>query len=261
MTGLIYKEFRQNRWFFLAVFLLAVFLTWMPLLTSLDGEGAAESGKPMLQYGFEQLANAPVIIFALFPVLGFLIVGMLESVIMQPDEIKKWGYFTASHPKGVAGQVYAKYVAVLAMSLLFFFVTAISQQWLAAAAFGSARVDLASSYALCILLLYIQILLRAAELPFIIRFGTKRGANIKAGIVLGLILAGLIYALFGPLPDSFDDWFEKLLDTVMGIMNGDIPDSLTLFIAILPYAAAGGFIGSYFLSKKLYMKGVEQYAK
>lgn len=261
MKGLIYKEFRQFKWYYLIALLLPLLLTWLPLLAAIDSGSAADAGKTVLQYAFDELARSPMLVRTAVAVMGFLILGMLESTVMQGDEMKKWGYFTASHPKGAVGQVYAKYVAVFAMSLLMYVSFAIWDGWFVTAAYGFAKVTLPNTYIICILMFYLQILMRALELPFIIRFGTKAGTTIKAGIILALILAGLIYLMFGPLPESLSDGMDKLMDIIAGIMDGNIPDGLTLFVAILPYVSIGAYIGSYFISKKLFMKGVEQYVK
>ncbi|MBQ8959941.1 MAG: ABC-2 transporter permease [Ruminococcus sp.] len=231
----------------IGAFLIAVLV--MPGLAVISSEDAGDIGQ------------GEFLIQTMFMLFGFLISGMIQSNVFRGDETKKWGYFTASHPKGVKGQVYYKYLTVFLMILMgsalcYVFGGAFSH--LAYAMYSVDMTDLTTVY---MIMFFVQLILRAIELPFYFRFGSQRGGMVKMLIFLGAFIVVGIYLLFGPLPKNFDDGLYKVFDFVTGLQTGKSSDTLILGMGIFQLMAVIAYLVSYKISCRLFMKGVEQYDK
>ena len=247
MNGLLYKEFRQNRFMLLIGIGIALFMLMLPIQAVLE-----ESG------GDEEYFNAYMTIIKLaFSAVMFFLTGSIQTVLFESDERKKWAYFVASTPECVEGVLWRKYTAVFMLTGICFIYCFIVDSVFCFFAPDSSVIVLA------IQIIYVQMFLRAIEIPFWVRFGTKRGSMVKAAFVLVIIFAGIIYALFGDL--SIFSSSESLMDKIMGFvdkfMEGDVPDWVFLVQGIFPFAAAAMYYFSYKISCRLYLKGVEEFDK
>ena len=192
-----------------------------------------------------------------FSAVVFFLTGAMQSVFFESDERKKWAYFVASTPECVEGILWRKYTAVFMLTgicLIYCFVVD---------AVFCIFAEESSVISIAVMMVYAQIFLRAIEIPFWVRFGTKRGSMVKAAIMLVIIFAIILYALFGDL--SVFSSSESLIDKIMGFVNkfleGDMPDWIILITGIFPFAAAALYYLSYKISCKLYLKGVEEFDK
>jgi hypothetical protein len=103
---------------------------------------------------------------------------------------------------------------------------------------------------------FAQLFLRAVETPFLVRYGSKAGKQVKLLVLVGAVFLVIVYLLFGPLPDSdtvfeaMGSWFfseDKLSGMLLGVA------------AILPYVVFAFYYISYRISCEFYQKGVETY--
>ncbi len=250
MTGLFFKELRMNWGKFLGLMAAFGFSMFLPFMAAVSAESAGDD-----------VGQADLLIRLMFLLFGFFIASMIQSNVFIGDETKKWGYFTATHPKGVKGQVFYKYLIVFLMILwgvaMCYFFNGIYAQFV----FARMGVDVPNVTSIYLLMAFFQILMRAIELPFYIRFGAQRGGHVKMLFFLGAFIVLLIYLLFGPLPKSVDDAIYKVFDFVMNLHEGKSSDTLILGLGVFQAAAVAAYYFSYKISCRLYMKGVEQYDK
>lgn len=243
MTGLIYKECKQNRFFLIATAVLPLFVFFLPVVTLRNNDGAVittESG---------QAAKI------LFMIVGYLIAGAMQTSTYMRDDSKKWGCFTASNPEGVKGYIYTKYMLILGMCMLFVFSMEMSDTLYAALFSQVTKQPYTSMSTFFIILFYIQIFLRAIDMPFIVRFGIKQGSMIKIMLfATALLIVVGIFAISPSAMFAFGEAVEKLI-------NNESGNLMLMVIGLFPYVSIGLFVLSYKISCKLYMKGVEHYDK
>lgn len=99
--------------------------------------------------------------------------------------------------------------------------------------------------------------LNAIEIPFIVRFGYRKGVNLKAVIFVLVIAAVGIYFLFGDISmfGSWEDFMQFIIDILNGRRGGTI---LVAVSALAPFMIGLFYVLSYKISCKMYVKGVEQ---
>ena len=190
----------------------------------------------------------------LIPIMMFAAVGMaVQGSLFLPDENRRWAYFIASTPKEDEGQVRSKYLAVLIST---FAVNAICIFW------DNLEGVIYPKYTSVTSIIYaaacVQLILRSIEIPFIVRFGTKRGLDIKAKMLLAVAFAVFVYLLFGDI--SMFGSLDKFWEWVTNVMKDPTDTVLTVF-TVLGVLALPMFYASYRISVKLYMKGAEHYDK
>lgn len=243
MTGLIYKEWRQNRLYIILTAVCGAAAVFIPIPLILPGGD-----------GLQALAGEQgMIVRVVALLLGFLGVGALQSLALRGDERKGWGVFIASSPETEKGFLRIKYEMIFAMSVLAVSGCLFFEQLLGAVVFditGEALPDLSGVY---VALVFLQIFLRALDIPFIIRFGDKRGSMIKAIIVVVLFILFTAAVMIDP-----KDIGEALINV---LKNGFDGDGILLVLGLLPFAALAAYFLSYLISCRIYMKGVEQYDK
>lgn len=104
MTGLVYKEWKQNRWFILSMILCGLAPLFVLLL--MRGE-------------ISNIGNAPIRIGGL--IAGFLVAGALQMLVLRGDDRKLWGYWITATPDGYKGFLRVKYEMIFGMIVLFLF--------------------------------------------------------------------------------------------------------------------------------------------
>lgn len=267
MTGLIYKEVRQNRLMFWTAGLTApiclLLYIAMMLLVSIVNDTAFQTIYAEFAMTTESGLSLPLIQFysCLFPLV---MIGLISLNLFAQDGTKKWGYFTASHPKGISGALYAKYVLIFMLSVLVFVSVSLTEEiifLLDHLILGKKMGDMQSYQMIYIILFFFQIFLRMGDIPFIVRFGKKRGETLKVVLVSGIFMGAIIYVLFGPLPGEDGEFFIQIYDWWQSFMQGAAQDWVYFLLAGFLWLTIIGYYVSYKLSCKLYLKGVEQYDK
>ena len=240
MNGLLYKEFRQNRSMLLIACGIALVLLIMPIKAVIEA------------------SDSMILLFkAAFTVAVFFLTGAVQQIFFQSDEQKKWAYFISATPKSVEGMLWTKYTAVFMVSGICFIYCFVADCALCIFAEDSMIAPIIDQ------LIYIQLFLRAIEIPFWVRFGTKRGSMVKAAFALAIIFAAIIYLLFGDLSifNSEKSFADMVYEMLSDFTEGNVPDWVFLVQGIFPFAAAALYYFSYKISCKLYLKGVEEFDK
>lgn len=244
MKGLAYKEWVQNRWYILSMILLGLMPVLMMFLLR-DVMSAEEIADDTT--GFFKLRTIGVVI-------AFLASGLLESmVIIRSDDRKLWGYFISSTEEGYRGFIRVKYEMVYIMIVMASMSLMIADQITVLFLSDTRHIAADSTQNIIVVLTVLQLLMRAVDFPFIIRFGEKRGNIIKLIMLLSLFIIVII-----------------LLMTDAGGINVKLYDAVSSLIteknALLAVSSAGlavlaVYYLSYRISCRLYLKGVEEYVK
>ena len=270
MVGTVYKEIRQN----LLLLLIALFapiagyalmvLLMIPFYSMMRAEIPNLASQDGASY-FELLLPGDNFLF-IWKILGLLIVyycaGSITINLFSADEKKKWSYFMASAPRGVQRQIYGKYV-ILIMLYGTFLVSQIFTEgfmnWLGWLDTGKLLPNLTTVY---IVMFFVQLLLRALELPFLARYGVKVGMVMRLAVLGTVVVAFMLWLLFAPgALDAIENISEHLADFIMEFDAERMTDYMTFFISLLPCIAIPAYILSYFISCKGYLKGVANYDK
>lgn len=252
MVGLIYKEWiLQKRSLMLlgGAFALLLAILFFPAVSDYLNTISETTGIP---------ADALMVLWelAIFIIL-FLIMGIYQPTIFEVDENKKWAGFITASPLRGNGQIAAKYWFTLLLSLVtlelcnFFSIISIL-------IYGMS-INLSTFF---LILFYLQLLLRAFEYPFLVRFGSKSGGTYKGILFLIVVMIVIIYLLFGDLSafGSVNDMTDWLFQCLM-MENNVSSDGIMIAQAALPYGSAILYYLSYRLSCKFYQMGVETYDK
>ncbi|MCM1495071.1 MAG: ABC-2 transporter permease [Bacteroides sp.] len=251
MFGLIYKELvlqKRNLLLLGGAFALLLAILFFPAVSGYLNTLSETMGLP----ADTLLMLWQLVIF----IILFLITGVYQSTIFEVDENKKWAGFITASPLRGNGQIAAKYWFTLLLSLAAFEICQFFYM-ISGAVYG---ISVASVPFLPIF--YLQLLLRAFEYPFLVRFGSKNGGNYKGILFLIVVMLVIIYLLFGDLSafGSLNDMTDWLFQCLM-MENAISSDGLMIAQAALPYASALLYYLSYRVSCKFYQMGVETYDK
>ena len=245
MTGLIYKEWRQNRLYIILTAVCGVLAVLVPVPMAMLNN----ISEGLLPLAGEQCTVVRVVGL----LLGFLGTGALQNLAVRGDDRKAWSVFIASSPEGTDGFLRIKYEMIFAMSVLTVAFCLLSEQLLGAVVFDVTGKELPSLSGVYMTMVFLQLLLRAIDLPFIIRFGDKRGGMIKMIAIVLLFIALTVVIMINP-----GDIVVKLANWIENGFDGDI---VPFVIGVFPFAAIGAYFLSYRISCRIYMKGAEQYDK
>ena len=245
-TGFFYKELRQNRQGILVVLLLPVFiLVLIAVMIALTRWSNPEemSGSLVAVFTSKGVRGAAAAV-------GAFIASSMLTGVFQGDDKKLWACFVTSTPAGVKGAMYYKYVLLFFMNVLYLAVWYVMDYALMTLRFFSLGEEIGGLLNLHVTLFFLLLFLSALDIPFIVRFGAKKGSIIKISMVIGIsLLLVLVYAL---LPEEVQ---EKLINFVMNIYNGNMGNGLTLFLSVCPWIALSAYGISYKVSCKLFLKG------
>ena len=233
MTGLVYKEWKQNRWFILSM-ILCGFAPAIVLLIMHDE--------------IKDIGDTPIRIGGL--IAGFLAAGALQMLVLRGDDRKLWGYWITATPDGYKGFLRVKYEMIFGMIVLLMFSVQFTDIVYCAAAADLEETDVGQIIGIALPLCFVQILLRAIDIPFVYRFGSKRGSFVKLTCFVAAALS--FSALFVIYQEKFDPFFE------MGIGVFTTENS-SLILSVGLVACLALYYLSYRITCKLYLKGVEQY--
>lgn len=239
MAGLLYKEFILNKKSLFTSFLGVLFVSIFIFFPARD------------------VVDSPVYTFAmaLTGLIIFAISGAAEQSIFSPDERKKWVDFISSTPLSVKGQVLSKYYFSLLISLATFIYC-----FLAFSINSVIQGSDCGASSIAYMLLTLQLCIRSVEFPFLVRFGSKHGNNIRIALGNVVLFIVFVYFLFGDM--SIFGSFEDFMDCFARFVNAqNFTDIMLVISAIVPVAAIGMYILSYKISCKLYLKGAKSYDK
>lgn len=240
MTGLIYKEFKQNKILLLLTVLIPFIVFALPLF---------------LQFSMEETDSGRnnQILFVLAALAGYIALAQIQSLTFKGDDTKIWGYFTASNPEGIKGYLYIKYMMILGMGLFFSFCMGAAEMVSNAIYESICHEPFLSMNPLYIILFFVQLIFMAIDIPFIVRFGVRMGSIIK---IIGMIALVLIFSMVLVLsPDAVMNMFHFIEAVLFS------KDSGFILTSIFPYLSFVLFYLSYQISCAIYMKGVENCAK
>lgn len=194
MLGLIYKDVLILKKDILQIFII-VALFGLVLLYPW-----ADSGQFVNFYISSAMVTPKTMSYTIMPIfiyfVMFVIISVLQGSIFEHDERADWVNFIVASPKTMKGQIASKYIISFGMSLVVV-VYGVIYDVLCMVVTG----EKGSAWKIYVTYFLVQTILRAIELPFIMRFGHKHGKNYKVLIFVSIIYLGGIYALFGPLPD------------------------------------------------------------
>lgn len=249
MLGLIYKDFVIIRKEIISNFLMIfacsilLFLPWESIISDsnihidlLSGANMANKIMPAITYFFV-----------------FSIIGGLQNDLFAHDEKKCYHAFVTSTPLTQKGQVRAKYLGALILIL-------IGLAWAIICSFAAPIIGDATESTIKIALVFfsVQMLFSSFGLPFIIRFGEKRGDTFKMAFFAVFLFFGIVYLLFGPLPEiSRDRIFETILEWIVD--ETKLSTLKTRVVTLAPPISLILYAISYAVSVKLYSKAVDGY--
>lgn len=251
-AGLLYKELKQNKVLLIFAAITPVLLTIFPFFSSaLD----AILNNITVDGIFETATD--VVIRVLMYMAGIFIVSALMSEVFRGDDKKLWAYFIVSTPQGAKGFLYNKYVITLMMNLIYMISGIFSDELLMTINYFATGKELTFSMSpLYMSGVFLLMAVSAIDIPFIVRYGSKKGSMVKMIVMLLLCTVGV--AVFGLLPD---DVRTKIIETVILIFNGDANDMLMLILSLFPYVALAAFWYSCKIACRVFMKGVNEYDK
>lgn len=250
--GMLYKELAQNRLMLILTAAVPVLLTAFPFcFTAIGVIASSQTVEDM----FEMATNN--IMRGIMLVIGFFIVSGMMSEIFKGDDKKLWAYFAVSSPKGVKGYMYSKYILTFMMNFLYMVSWVLADNLLSTVNYFVTGVELESAMSSFYLIgVFLLMMISAIDIPFTVRYGSKRGSLVKMTVMLTLCTAAV--AVFSLLPYGAR---EKLLDAAYAVLNGEANGILTLVLSLYPYIAFGAFLYSYKISCRLFLKGADGYDK
>lgn len=252
-VGLLYKELKQNRLVLILAACVPVLFTAFPFcFTAIE----VMTGEADVYKMFEM--SSSLIIRVLVYVLGFFAVSALMTEVFNGDDKKLWAYFVVSAPQGVRGFMYRKYVITFMMNLIYMISGIFAEHILATVNYFVTGTELATNIqGLYISGVFMLMFTGAFDIPFTVRYGSKKGSMIKMITMLSIFTAAImIYSFL--LPDSVCEW---IINTAVALLNGEANDIVTLILSICPYIALAAFLLSYKIACGVFMKGVNEYDK
>lgn len=242
MLGYIYKEIKTNKLILSVMFGLMLFFNIFLLSTTI-GENKIDEG--MIYYA----------VFFIMTGSSFLVIGMCASGLVQTDERKKWGYYNAAAPHGIKLQVGSIYIIILSALVCCFCISFVINIIM-----RKITPDTPNVTGMMIAIALLVLLLRAIELPFFYAFGSKVGGLVKALLLFVVIFIAALYFLFADLSwlGSQDEVIEKFIEFLSGISAKTLWNSIfgKILISAVPLYAV-----SYFISTKVYLKGIDRLEK
>lgn len=231
MRGLLYKEFVvMKSWIRLLLFVQIVVSVTCLFTANLYGIG-----------------NETFMLHGMCYFLMFFMTGTMNAEVFRNDENPLWQCFVGSTPQSFKGQVQSKYYIILIVNLVVLFAEFVTD-----CAVVLLLNDVGASAISIIYVIFCLIIIgNAIELPFLVRFGSANGLNIKLCMMVLVPTMIGIYALFGDISMFMEEDYLTVFEKIFSTATAAWIQALLPFVAILFY------YGSYRLSLKLYRKGAE----
>ena len=250
-TGFWYKELKQNR-------LNIVIILILPLLCLiLNFAMAYVMSRDGSEGDFKTLFNTGEarIFYYLTTALGAYVASSMVMSVFSGDDRKLWAYFTVSTPQSVKGFMYYKYVLCFALN----------GAYMVGSIFANSIYDTIyyaitgrenNSFTMVIFIIFFLILFNcAADVPLMVRYGQKKGSIINTSIIMSVSMLAIVG--FVLLPEKAQD---RIMKTFVSLRQGGGDKSL-LIMSIVMLLILAGYVLSYRISCKLFMKGVDGYDK
>lgn len=251
-VGFIYKEIKQNRFGIISVIVLPLCL--ILFLGLVVAASFIFNEKPFDAPYFEFVTSNIMTLVAI--ALGYFIASGLLTSIFQGDDKKLWAYFTVSTPTGVRGFMYYKYVLCFAMNGLYMVASIFTNNLVATIRYAVTGKEAESFGGVVLMIFFTLLFTSAVDIPFIIRFGAKKGNMIKLWVMMSLVTIAVVG--FSLLPESISD---KIMEVLTKLYNGEANNALMQFVSFCPLIVIASYILSYKVSCRLFMKGVDTYDK
>lgn len=249
MLGMMYKDFlimKKELLLNAVEILIAMVLLCLPWGQILENNSAVT-----------ETVNGMTMTFVIVPLMMYLMIfitlGGLQNNLFAGDERKCYSGFITATPMTAKGHVLSKYYETLLIAFVGVVIGMICDliASVVSGIMGSASLIYLS-------LFFLQIFFRAIDMPFLIRYGQSHGKTVKVLMLVAGVFLGIVYLLFGPLPDmdsnNLIDWVLKWF-----LSEKNLSTAMLGVVALFPYIAFGAFYVSYRISVKLYQKGVETY--
>ena len=245
MRGLAYKEWKQICLLILGAMLLAVFASsGVPVgLMRLDMFGNIQDFTEYIRTG----NSAGYWMTGI--VLGYFLSALLQTETMRADGRKAWSMFAASSPDGVSGYLRVKYEMILVMIVLTMFGLQLSD-WFMGMYSAAHDAEWSGTADSIIVFCYMQIFIRAIDLPFIVRFGVKIGSLVKMNLLLAFFIVFL--AVFLLYDEAILAFFTEIPEKIAGT-------AAAIMLSLLPVISLAAYYLSYRISCRLYLKGAALY--
>lgn len=251
-TGFFYKELKQNRIVIVLIAVLPLMMMFLSLVMTFVG-GLTENKTDFVELLSSDDSN---MVYSIMIAVGAFFASSFISGIFLGDDRKLLAYFIVSTPQGVKGYLYNKFVLCFALNgiyMISWYFTNDLYNTIKYAITGQEADSIASIF---IMLFFLLLFVCAVDIPFIIRFGQKRGSFIKT--VAMLIAATLLTIGFAILPQAVQDELLQIFDHVR---QGKADNVIMLIVSVLPLITLALYMLSYRISCKVFMKGVEDYDK
>lgn len=251
-VGLLYKELRQNTLpFILAACVPLLFAVFPFCFSAIE----VMTGSADVYKMFEMSTN--FIIRGLMYIAGFFTVSGLMTEVFKGDDKKLWAYFVISTPQGVKGFMYRKYIITLMMNLIYMISGIFSEHILATVNYFVTGTELTTNMqSLYLLGVFMLLFTSAFDIPFTVRYGSKKGSMVKMITMLSILTALIV--IYNMLPENVREW---ITNGAVAVFNGESGDMPTLILSFCPYIALAAFLLSYKVSCKMFLKGVNEYDK
>ena len=246
MYGFLYRDLRVIKSSLLILTFTCFVAMLMPIIGALDWN--IEELSDSMEYDSSCMIAYSITMFCAY---------IFQSELHKTDEKRLPIYFAVSSPVGVNGYVKSKYISCFIISFAAMNVCMLTD--FIACSIIEQRTELipTSFQSLYTGFFMLILFLNAIEIPFIVRFGYRKGVNLKAVIFVLVIAAVGIYFLFGDISmfGSQEDFMQFIIDILNGRRGGTI---LVAVSALAPFMIGLFYVLSYKISCKLYVKGVEQ---
>ncbi len=239
MKGFLYKEIKQNRLYILLTVALAPVMVYLPLVLNMIAT------KSVGKESFYHLASEGVIVRVLTITVGYCCAYALQSFVLKGEDRKMWGFFVGSAPNGIRNFIGMKYLFTAGLNIMFSALTALCDLILVFMMKYLCGLNVQFMWEIYLSMAFLMMLWSAFEMPCTIRFGEKKGT------ILRMILLVALLAIFIGVTLLWPDAVEKFRLALW--LNADLPDIMRW---ATPIVSLGGFVLSWFISCKVYLKGV-----
>lgn len=231
MRGFLYKDFILARTILIIIAVLAAFCS-LGFFLSAGIEGGPTTRNLLIFFAF----------FA-----G----GMLNMGFFGFDEKPVWFSFAASCPPSYRGQAASKYALILLINIGLLLVFAADGLLLKNNSEAALSID--KALRIPAIFFSIQIIMNAVELPFLSRFGSRKGVNIKFIFLAAIMFIAAVYLLFGDISFLSEQGFLEAVNKLLSSENAN------LVAAILTVSAIVLYFLSYLISAAVFRKGAENF--
>ena len=231
IKGWIYKELRQSWGFLISALIFGMY----PLLNIFCLKYTLNDAKSLDSFRiFEPLC-------ALSGLLLFY------SSLLKMNEKEIWGYFVTSTSSGYKGYLLVKYAIIFFVTILHLITVLIFDTLFRNIEVSKGVTEFTAMPGLFIGYSCLQLLICAIDLPLTVRFGVKNAITFISFLLI-LFVIGFFVVMF-----SFT---SNITPTEMFGKIKEYEAPLVLKISVIMVSLLA-YWGSYFLSCKLYLKGVK----